>query len=105
MEKSIKSLTIDSKGKQLDFTLLFVVLLILCVGLIVLSSASSYYALTEFNDSSYYLKRQIFFSIVGVISMIIISKIDYKIYSTKLGYLLYALGIGMMWLVFVPRYR
>lgn len=102
IEKSIKKITLDTQGKQLDFTLLFVVLILLCIGLIVLSSASSYYALTQFNDSSYYLKRQMFFAIIGIVCMIIISKIDYKIYNTKIGYLLYYIGIGLMLLVFVP---
>lgn len=101
MVKTIKTLTIDSKGKQLDFTLLFIVLLLLCIGMIVLSSASSYYALTEFNNSSYYLTRQIAFAVVGIAIMIIVSKIDYKVY-TKFGYMIYFLGIGLMLMVFIP---
>ncbi len=101
MGKSIKQLTIDSKGKQLDFTLLFVVLVLLFMGLIALSSASSYYALTEFNDSSYYIVRQIAFAVVGIIGMLVISKIDYKKYL-KFGYLIYGVGILLMLMVFVP---
>lgn len=101
MGKSIKQLTIDSKGKQLDFTLLFVVLVLLFTGLIALSSASSYYALTEFNDSSYYIVRQIAFAVVGIVGMLIISKIDYKKYI-KFGYLIYGIGILLMLMVFVP---
>ena len=101
MGKSIKQLTIDSKGKQLDFTLLFVVLVLLFIGLIALSSASSYYALTEFNDSSYYIVRQIAFAVVGIIGMLVISKIDYKQYL-KFGYLIYGAGILLMLMVFVP---
>lgn len=101
MGKSIKQLTIDSKGKQLDFTLLFVVLVLLFMGLIALSSASSYYALTEFNDSSYYIVRQIAFAVVGIIGMLVISKIDYKQYL-KFGYLIYGVGILLMLMVFVP---
>ena len=101
MGKSIKQLTIDSKGKQLDFTLLFVVLVLLFIGLIALSSASSYYALTEFNDSSYYIVRQIAFAVVGIIGMLVISKIDYKKYL-KFGYLIYGVGILLMLMVFVP---
>lgn len=101
MGKSIKQLTIDSKGKQLDFTLLFVVLVLLFIGLVALSSASSYYALTEFNDSSYYIVRQIAFAVVGIIGMLIVSKIDYKQYL-KFGYLIYGVGILLMLMVFVP---
>lgn len=102
MEKSIiTNLTKDSKGKQLDFTLLFAVLLLLCLGLIVLSSASSYYALTEYNNSSYYLIRQIGFAVIGIVAMIIISKINYKLYI-KFGYLIYIIGIILMLMVFLP---
>ena len=47
MLESIKKLTGNGKGKQLDFTFLLTLIILLAIGLIALSSASSYYALTE----------------------------------------------------------
>lgn len=102
MGKSIiTNWTKDSKGKQLDFALLFAVLLLLCLGLIALSSASSYSALLDYNNSSYYLIRQIGFAVIGIVAMIVISKINYKIYI-KFGYLIYIIGIILMLMVFLP---
>ena len=97
----IKKLTVDSKNKQLDFTFLFTLIILLAIGLVALSSASSYYALTEYGDSSHYLIRQLIFAIAGIIIMIIVSKIDYKQYK-KYGYFIYAIGIALMLMVFIP---
>lgn len=97
----ISNLTKDSKGKQLDFTLLFTLFILLCIGLLSLCSASSYYALNETNSSSYYIVRQIGFAIAGVVAMLAISKLDYKIYK-KLGMFAYIVGLVLMLLVFVP---
>ena len=81
MLQFIKNLTADSKNKQLDFTFLLTLIILLAIGLVALSSASSYYALTEYGDSSYYLVRQLIFAIAGIVIMIIVSKIDYKQYK------------------------
>lgn len=101
MAKFIKTLVSDSKGKQLDFTLLFTLLILLSIGLVVLSSASSYYALTQYNNSSYYLTRQLLFAFTGVILMLVISLIDYKKYL-KFGYLSYIVGMILMTMIFIP---
>ncbi len=101
MLEQIKKMTKDIKGKNLDFTFMFTLLILLCIGLVALSSASSYYALTESGKSSYYLVRQLIFAVIGVVCMIVVSKIDYKEFK-KLGYIAYIIGIGLMLLVFVP---
>lgn len=101
MLKKIKKITADEKGKQLDFPFLFTLIILLGIGLLALSSASSYYALTEYGNSTYYLIRQMLFAILGIVGMIIVSKIDYKVYK-KWSYLFFAIAIGLMLLVFVP---
>jgi len=101
MLEFFKKLTADSKGKQLDFTFLFTLIILLGIGLLALSSASSYYALTEYGNSSYYLIRQMLFAFAGIVIMIIVSKIDYKVYKNW-SYILFIVSIGLMLLVFVP---
>ena len=101
MLEFFKKLTADSKGKQLDFTFLFTLIILLGIGLLALSSASSYYALTEYGNSSYYLIRQMLFAVAGVVIMIIVSKIDYKVYKNW-SYILFLIALGLMLLVFVP---
>ena len=101
MLEFLKKITLDSKNKGLDFTFLFTLIILLAIGLVALSSASSYYALTEYSNSSYYLVRQLVFALVGIVIMLVISKIDYKEYK-RFGYLIFFVGIFLMFLVFVP---
>ncbi|RGX54842.1 putative lipid II flippase FtsW [Anaerotruncus sp. AF02-27] len=63
----------------MDLTFLILVLLLLSIGLIMLFSASYAYAYYHDGNSFYYISRQLFFAIVGVIMMLIISRIDYHI--------------------------
>lgn len=88
-------------NKSFDFKLFFTVMLLLCIGLIMLASASSYHALTNFNNSSYFLIRQLAFAVVGVIIMLVVSKINYRIYS-KFAYISYIITMIFMILVFAP---
>lgn len=77
-------------NKPMDFTLFITVIILLSLGIIILLSASSPSALSETGDSYAYVKRQGMFAILGVIAMLIISKVDYRIYKRfyKLAYLL-----------------
>ena len=101
MLEKLKNIADNTKGKHMDFTFLLTLLILLAIGLIALSSASSYYALTEYGNSSYYLVRQMFFAIAGIIAMIIVSKIDYKEYK-KWTNLAFIISIGLMLMVFLP---
>jgi cell division protein FtsW len=74
---------------------------IVIIGLICVYSASHIWALYKFNDSYYFIKRQSLFAVVGIIGMLIASKIDYHIYqkhSVKILLLCYVLLI----LVLIP---
>ena len=101
VKEAIKKVTSTSNGKELDFVLVFTIVVLLCVGLIALSSASSYTALITRGDSNYYFIRQLAFAVVGVIAMFVISKIDYTFYE-KYGYVIYIVALAAMLLVFVP---
>ena len=65
----------------MDFTLLVVILLLLTIGLIMVLSASSPSALSESGDSYKYFSKQLLFAILGIIAMLVISKIDYRFYQ------------------------
>lgn len=101
MSKKNNAVASIGNDKSFDFKLFFSVMLLLCIGLVMVASASSYYALTEFNDSNHFLVRQLAFAIVGVIIMLAVSKINYRIYS-KFAYIIYAVVLLMMILVLVP---
>lgn len=89
------------KGKQVDIILLVTTIVLLSLGVIMVLSASAPYALNMYNDSYYFFKDQFVYAIVGVIMMLIISIIDYRIYKrfAKIGLIA---GIILIALVFVP---
>ena len=81
------------KGKSLDFGLLAIVLVLLTVGLIMLLSASSPYSLRTEGDSNFYFKKQLAFAGAGVVLMLIVSKIDYRIFNSRISWLAYLGGL------------
>ena len=101
MSKKKENITSIGSDKSFDFKLFFSVMVLLCIGLVMVASASSYYALTEFNNSNHFLVRQLVFAIIGVIAMLVVSKINYRIYS-KFAYIIYAVVLLLMILVLVP---
>lgn len=67
-----------------DYSLLFLTLFLVCFGLVMIYSTSSYNASRDYGNPAFYLEKQGAFAIFGVIVMLIVSKIDYRIYITKL---------------------
>lgn len=86
---------------KLDAPLLITIIILLCIGIIMVSSASSYSALTNYDNSNYFLVKQLGFAIAGVVAMLIISTIDYKKYK-KISYLFFGLTLILMILVLTP---
>lgn len=72
----------------MDYSLLFIVLFLLGFGLIMVYSTSSYEANLDFGDSTYYLKKQLFATILGLIAMIFVANIPYHFWErfAVLGY-------------------
>lgn len=89
------------KKSPSDFVLFVSVIILLCIGLVMVSSASSYYALSNYGDNNYFLQRQLIFGVLGVIGMVIISKIDYHKYK-KIALIGFIAVVVMMVLVLVP---
>lgn len=95
-KKSIKEL-IFGKG-DMDTVFFVILLVIITFGLVMLFSASFANAHYYKNDSFYFIKRQAGFAIMGVVAMLIISKIDYHILH-KFALPLYALSLLLLIIV------
>jgi len=65
-----------------DFILITVTLTLLAVGLIMVYSASAVWADYKFDDSFYFVKRQMLFAGVGIIAMFFIMNVDYWSWRT-----------------------
>ena len=85
-----------------DYSLLAILICLICFGLVMLYSTSSYSAMMKQNgDSLFYFKRPVLFCIVGLIGMWIVSRIDYHWYFER-SKLFYFISIFMMFLVKTP---
>ena len=90
------------KRRYFDYSLLTIVIFLVCFGLIMLYSTSSYNAQIDFGNSMYYVIRQAIFSVIGFAGMLFVAKIDYH-YFSKFAWGLYWLAFFLMSLVrFTP---
>ena len=89
------------KVHYFDYSLLAIVIFLMCFGLVMLYSASSYSAQIENGNSMHYFIRQSFFCVVGFVAMLLISKVDYRVFA-KFGKLAYIASFVGMALVLTP---
>lgn len=86
------------KQRPVDFVLVITVLLLLALGIIMVLSASSPAALAESGNSYAYVSRQALSACIGLILMVIISRIDYHKYK-QLYKIAYFGSVGLLALV------
>lgn len=67
-----------------DYSLLFITFFLVCFGLVMIYSTSSYIAQRDYNDATKFVKSQAIAAILGLFAMIGVSKIDYRIFRKKL---------------------
>jgi len=87
--------------KKFDLVLFITVIVLILFGLVMIYSASSIWAEYKFHDAFKYVKQQSLFIVVGIVLMIIVSKIDYKYYHKKTGLIL-ASCLLLLILVLIP---
>ena len=89
---------------SVDLPFLLLVLTILCFGLIMLFSATYAYCYyrTPDHDSYSLIKRQLFFAVLGVAAMAIISYVPYQFYK-KAAWVIYGICLGLLGItLFMP---
>ena len=83
-----------------DYTLLFIVLFLVGFGLIMIYSTSSYEAAQSYGSSTYFLRKQIFAVILGLVVMIVAANIDYHFWA-NFATLAYLFAVGLL-LAIIP---
>lgn len=87
-----------ARGQFYDYSLLFVILFLLCFGLVMIYSTSYYTAQLKLGDGTYYLRRQALVTVGSLVVMFFISRIDYHIW-VKFAALAYVAAVVLMILV------
>ncbi len=90
--------------RYFDYSLLAILIFLVCFGLVMLYSTSAYSALVNYGDSMYYFRRQLIFILIGFAALFFITRIDYHSF-TKYARLLYIFAIILMALVLTPLGR
>lgn len=91
-------------NNSFDFILLITVMLLLALGITMVLSASSPSALATTGSSYTYVLKQALSAVIGILAMLALSKIDYRIYS-KFYKIAYIGSIAVLLLVLVPGLR
>jgi cell division protein FtsW len=88
--------------KRLDIILLLVTLILITIGTVMIYSSSSIIAMKRFNDGQYFLKKQIFFVLLGLGIMVLMTKIPYD-QLKKLAYPGILLSIVLLSVLLIPH--
>lgn len=84
-----------------DYNLLFILIFLLCFGLVMLYSSSSYTSANLYDDSAHYLKLQFRNILVGVLPMYFFARVDYHFWK-KFGFFAYFCSFALCVLVMFP---
>ncbi len=86
---------------KIDSWLLIIVLALVCVGLVMVYSSSSFIGAHYYGDASYFFQRQLIWALLGVVVLFVTMRIDYRFWRRVS---LIGLVITFPMLVFVLRF-
>ncbi len=86
---------------MVDLPFLLLTIVLTALGLVMIFSASYARALYETGDSAYFFKRQLMFSVVGIVAMLAVSRVKPTLIR-KLAFPVLGASILFLVLVFVP---
>lgn len=87
--------------KPFDVYLFFTTLLLVLIGIMMIFSSSAILAQEKFNDTYYYLKREVIFAIIGFTALFFTKSFPYKRYS-QLIYPMMGFTLALIILTFIP---
>ena len=90
-------------GKRyFDYPMLFLVIFLICFGLVMIYSTSSYKSTVTYGNSYHWLLRQAVAIVLGAVAMVVCCKLDYRIIkSEKVGNGCYWASIVLLVLVLI----
>lgn len=98
----MKQKKLKSKMGEIDYGIFYSVCILLAIGVVMVYSASSYYAMFKEGDSTFYLKKQLIWSISGMIGMAFMMTFDYHKFKKITPYLLLITPLLLIAVHFFP---
>ncbi|HWS83317.1 MAG TPA: putative lipid II flippase FtsW [Ktedonobacteraceae bacterium] len=65
---------------KIDSALLVVVLALVCIGLVMVYSASAFIAVSYYHDVSYFFQKQLLGALLGLAAMLVTMRVDYRLW-------------------------
>lgn len=90
-----------TKKKPSDRNLFVLAIILTVLGLIAVADASAPQAIQAFSDKYYYVKQQLWWALAGIVGMVILANIPYKLWE-KLAVPIFAVGTFLLGLVLIP---
>lgn len=88
--------------RELRLSLAFILIILLCTGVIMIFSSSGIYALQEMGDTCYFLNRHLLFLLIGLIAGLGMMSFDYRILRNYAKPLL-IVSLVLLVLVLIPE--
>lgn len=99
-EKSNSAIERLRKGR-IDYFILISTIFLVLFGIVMVFSASYYYAKNNYDDALYFFKRQAAWAVVGFICMILVSNINYNFFR-KYSKFIFMISVLLLILVLIP---
>lgn len=93
--------TPSAPAPEYDHLLMLSALLLMGLGLIMVFSASGVVAFDRYQDSAYFLKKQLLFAILGLLLMLFIRRVPYQTYN-RYVYGILLISVILLILVLIP---
>lgn len=102
-KKSFTAFKVFGKWGNIDIPFLCIILVLLVIGVVMMFSASYAWAVSEGKAGTYYASKQIFFAVIGLIAMFVLSYWDYHFFTKRwVAIGLFVISLIMLVLVLTP---
>jgi len=95
------SISQPKHAHNINFIYFILVIFLVILGLNVLLASSSFMAQNKFENTFYFIQKQLIFGAIGVILLLLISQLHYSFWL-KLAWPLYIISLILLILVFIP---
>jgi cell division protein FtsW len=96
-------LSMPSRGENVaGKLLLLIVTLLMCIGILVVYSSGAGWAEKKFSDPEYFLWRQLMFSLLGMVTVILVARVDYHFFR-KISKILILVSIALLGLLLLLK--